>query len=107
MGRTFVGQHTNDLKSSLRAPGNLDERVMVRMNAKMKKLLEGVAAETGARSIGDVIRNAIFVYLWIFHQARDGKKIVIEPQRDDEGSLILPALVLRAEGTLQSEGGEA
>ena len=93
-----VGIVDSKSKSSL-----LDVKVMVRMNRRMKELLEELAEETGATSIGELIREAIEVYAWLLHKAAEGKRITIVLQRNLEpGLLVKSSLILKAEDSENS-----
>jgi len=67
-------------------------RFTLRLNLKAKQMLEEVAQQTGVESIGEVLQNAIIVYLWLYYKAREGKKILVEAERGLEGAIKLYAV---------------
>ena len=75
-----------------RREGEEEVRLALKLNSKAKQMLEEVAQQTGVESIGEVLQNAIIVYLWLYYKAREGKKILVEAERGLEGAIKLYAV---------------
>lgn len=70
--------------------GGVPEQVTLRLSPEARQSLEWIMAQSGQRSLGEVIRHALSMEKYLLEQKAGGANVLIEDRKGNLRQVVLP-----------------